>query len=62
MIRWKQIYLYFVVTELLLNCVVFQGQATDIQIQAAEILKLKKTIHELYAKHTKQPLETIGKY
>ncbi|XP_011311914.1 ATP-dependent Clp protease proteolytic subunit, mitochondrial [Fopius arisanus] len=29
-----------------------QGQATDIQIQAEEILKLKKQINQLYVKHT----------
>ncbi|KAL6428717.1 hypothetical protein ACFW04_007947 [Cataglyphis niger] len=36
-----------------------QGQATDIQIQALEILKLKKQINELYVKHTGQDLEKI---
>ncbi|KAK8766067.1 caseinolytic protease proteolytic subunit [Amblyomma americanum] len=35
------------------------GQATDIQIHAEEILKLKRTINNIYAKHTKQPLEAI---
>lgn len=38
-----------------------QGQATDIQIQALEILKLKKQINELYVKHTGQELENIEK-
>jgi len=37
------------------------GQATDIQIQAEEITKLKKQINQLYVKHTKQPLEIIEK-
>ncbi|XP_020286082.1 ATP-dependent Clp protease proteolytic subunit, mitochondrial [Pseudomyrmex gracilis] len=37
------------------------GQATDIQIQAMEILKLKKQINELYVKHTGQDLEKIEK-
>lgn len=37
-----------------------QGQATDIAIQAEEILKLKRQINNIYAKHTGQPLETIG--
>ncbi|XP_041098032.1 ATP-dependent Clp protease proteolytic subunit, mitochondrial isoform X2 [Polyodon spathula] len=36
-----------------------RGQATDIAIQAEEILKLKKQINAIYAKHTKQPLEII---
>ncbi|XP_050401838.1 ATP-dependent Clp protease proteolytic subunit, mitochondrial [Patella vulgata] len=35
------------------------GQATDIQIQAEEILKLKKQLNGIYVKHTNQPLETI---
>ncbi|XP_022101718.1 ATP-dependent Clp protease proteolytic subunit, mitochondrial-like [Acanthaster planci] len=35
------------------------GQATDIQIQAEEILKIKGNINNLYVKHTKQPLEAI---
>lgn len=38
-----------------------QGQATDIRIQAEEILKLKKQINGLYAKHTGTDLERIGK-
>lgn len=36
-----------------------QGQATDIQIQAEEILKLKKQINGLYAKHTGNKFEKI---
>ncbi len=39
-----------------------QGQATDIAIQAEEILKMKKMISELLAKHSGQPLTTIGIY
>ncbi|XP_039969838.1 ATP-dependent Clp protease proteolytic subunit [Bactrocera neohumeralis] len=31
-----------------------QGQATDIQIQAEEIIKLKKQLINIYVKHTKQ--------
>ncbi len=38
-----------------------QGQATDIDIQAKEILRVKKTINEILAKHTKQPIERIEK-
>ena len=47
-----------------MNCVVFifQGQATDIQIQAEEIIKLKKQINGLYFKHTNKPLADIGKF
>lgn len=36
-----------------------QGQATDIQIQAEEIIKLKKQINGLYVKHTGLQLEKI---
>lgn len=36
-----------------------QGQATDIQIQAEEIIKLKKQINRLYVKHTGKPLDII---
>ncbi|XP_077868253.1 ATP-dependent Clp protease proteolytic subunit, mitochondrial-like [Saccoglossus kowalevskii] len=36
------------------------GQATDIQIQAEEILKMKNQINNLYVKHTKQPLDFIA--
>ncbi|KAK7585839.1 hypothetical protein V9T40_000018 [Parthenolecanium corni] len=36
-----------------------QGQATDIKIQAEEILKLKHQLNQLYAKHTKRPLAEI---
>ncbi len=35
------------------------GQAADIKIQAEEILKAKKVISELLAKHTGQPVEKI---
>lgn len=36
-----------------------QGQATDIAIQAKEILYIKGTLNDLLAKHTGQPLEKI---
>uniref|UniRef100_A0A1B6LN84 ATP-dependent Clp protease proteolytic subunit n=2 Tax=Graphocephala atropunctata TaxID=36148 RepID=A0A1B6LN84_9HEMI len=36
-----------------------QGQATDIQIQAEEIIKLKKQINNLYVKHTGLSIEKI---
>ncbi|XP_017782815.1 PREDICTED: ATP-dependent Clp protease proteolytic subunit, mitochondrial [Nicrophorus vespilloides] len=38
-----------------------QGQATDIQIQAEEILKLKHQINQLYVKHTGLALDKIEK-
>jgi ATP-dependent Clp protease protease subunit len=37
----------------------FEGQATDIDIHAKEILKTRETLNELYAKHTGQPVDKI---
>ncbi|EYU17254.1 ATP-dependent Clp protease proteolytic subunit [Photorhabdus luminescens] len=39
----------------------FQGQATDIEIHAQEILKVKSRMNELMAKHTGRPIEEIAK-
>ncbi len=36
-----------------------QGQATDIEIQAKEILALRARLNSIYAEHTGQPLEVI---
>ena len=36
-----------------------QGQATDIEIQAKEIMKIKNTIHDILVEHTGQPIEKI---
>ncbi len=36
-----------------------QGQATDIEIQAREILTLRKRLNQLYVHHTGQPIEAI---
>ncbi len=36
-----------------------QGQATDIEIQAREILSLRKRLNEIYVRHTGQPIEAI---
>ncbi len=38
-----------------------QGSASDIQIQATEILKLKKSLNEILSKHTGQSIERIEK-
>ncbi len=38
----------------------FQGQATDIDIHAREILSLKTRLNEILARHTGQSLETIA--
>jgi ATP-dependent Clp protease, protease subunit len=39
----------------------FQGQASDIEIHAKEILYLKARLNEILAKHTGQKIETIEK-
>ena len=36
-----------------------QGQASDIAIQAKEILRIKQRINEILADHTKQPIEKL---
>jgi ATP-dependent Clp protease, protease subunit len=36
-----------------------QGQATDIEIQAREILQLRQRLNEMYVRHTGQPLDVI---
>jgi len=38
-----------------------QGQATDIEIQTKEIMRVKKLLNEILAKHTSQPLAKIEK-
>jgi len=37
-----------------------QGQAVDIEIQAKEILRYRKLMDDILAKHTGQPVEKIG--
>jgi ATP-dependent Clp protease protease subunit len=39
----------------------FQGQATDIEIHAREILDLRRRLNEIYMKHTGQDYETIDR-
>lgn len=38
-----------------------QGSASDINIQAQEILKMKKSLNQLLAQHTGKPLEQVEK-
>ena len=40
----------------------FQGQATDIEIHAKEILDLKSRLNEIYNKHTGKPLKKLKKH
>ncbi len=37
----------------------FRGQASDIERHAEDIIKTKRALNEMYAKHTGQPLEVI---
>ncbi len=37
----------------------FQGQATDIEIHANEVLSLKKRLNEIYSKHTGKSVEEV---
>jgi ATP-dependent Clp protease protease subunit len=37
----------------------FEGQSTDIEIHAREILKVRERIDEIYAKHTGRPQEQV---
>jgi len=39
----------------------FQGQATDIEIHAKEILLIREKLNNILAKHTGQPFETISR-
>ena len=39
----------------------FQGQATDIQIHAKEILLLKERLNKIYSLHTGKPVDEIAK-
>jgi ATP-dependent Clp protease protease subunit len=37
----------------------FEGQSTDIEIHANEILKMRKRMDEIYSKHTEKPEEQV---
>ena len=39
----------------------FQGQATDVEIHAREMLYIKNRLNEILAKHTGQAIERIAK-
>jgi len=39
----------------------FQGQASDVEIHAREILYIKNRLNEILAKHTGQPIEKVAK-
>ena len=39
----------------------FQGQGTDIEIQARETINLKRSLEEIIALHANQPIDKISK-
>ncbi|MFN2568343.1 MAG: ATP-dependent Clp endopeptidase proteolytic subunit ClpP [Candidatus Dormibacteria bacterium] len=39
----------------------FSGQATDIQIHAQEILRVRRRLDEILAQHTKKPIEIVNR-
>ena len=39
----------------------FQGQATDIEIHAREIIDMRTRLDQIYAKHTGQPIEKVSR-
>ncbi len=39
----------------------FKGQATDIEIQAREVINVKRRLEEIIAEHSGQPLERVSK-
>jgi len=39
----------------------FEGEVTDIEIHAREVIALKRSTEEIFARHTGQPLETISR-
>jgi len=39
----------------------FQGQGTDIEIQAREVISLKRRLEEIYAHHTGKPIDDISR-
>jgi ATP-dependent Clp protease protease subunit len=39
----------------------FEGQATDIEIQAREVINVKRRFEAIIAEHTGQPLERVSK-
>ena len=50
-------------SEILLHQVAggIKGQATDIEIEAKQILKIKGILNEILAKHTRQPIKKVEK-
>lgn len=58
---WKY-FLYKKIFSCDLLFIFLKGQATDIQIQAEEIIRMKKSLTEIYSKHTKRPYDELYNY
>jgi ATP-dependent Clp protease protease subunit len=39
----------------------FEGQGTDIEIQAREVIELKRRLEEIYSEHTGKPIEDVSR-
>jgi ATP-dependent Clp protease protease subunit len=39
----------------------FEGEVTDMEIHAREVIALKRVMEEIFARHTGQPLETVSR-
>ena len=39
----------------------FEGQGTDIEIQASEVIGLKRRLEEIYSEHTGKPIEDVSR-
>jgi ATP-dependent Clp protease protease subunit len=39
----------------------FEGQATDVEIHAKEILRVREELNRILAKHTGQPIDRIAR-
>jgi ATP-dependent Clp protease, protease subunit len=39
----------------------FEGAVTDIEIHAREVIALRRSMEEIFAQHTGQPLETVAR-
>jgi ATP-dependent Clp protease protease subunit len=39
----------------------FEGQGTDIEIQAREVIELKRRLEEIYSEHTGKPIQDVSR-
>ena len=60
--RWRKEKIFFPNSRIMVHqpSAGFQGQATDIQIHAKEILSLKERLNNIYSKHTGKSIKEIS--